>query len=69
MAAARHADVVATDPNPLVIGRGGEHAAQQLAIARLGPGLLGQLAAHRRDPVGERVADALELTEIEDTRL
>lgn len=56
-------DVVAGDPQPLVVGGGGQHALQQLAIAGLQLRLLLQAAAGLGDPVGKRVANRLQLAQ------
>lgn len=65
MAAAGRADVVAGDLQPLVIGGRGDHPLQQLAVARLALVLLAQLPLNRPDPLRQRVADRLQLAEVE----
>lgn len=69
MAAARLADVGAADPQPLVLGRRREHPLEQLAVAGLQLGPFAQLDPRLGDPVGERVADRLQLAEAEHPRL
>jgi hypothetical protein len=63
-AAAGLADVGAGDPHPLVILRGVQHLAQQLAVVTLDQRSLRQRLARLGDPVGEAVADRLQLAEI-----
>jgi hypothetical protein len=64
-AAAGLADVGAADPEPLVVGRGGEHLAEQLAVALLEVAALGQGPTGLGDAVGQLVADPLQLAEVE----
>jgi hypothetical protein len=66
--AARHADVVARDPQPLVIGGRSHHPLEQLAVACLEIVLPLQGRARVPDPVGERIADPLELLQPGDAR-
>jgi hypothetical protein len=69
VAAARLADVGAGDADPLELCRRGEHLAQQLAVAGLHPGSLGQRQAGLGDPLGQFVAQPLQLAEIENAGL
>jgi hypothetical protein len=61
MAAAGLADVLAGDAQPLEPGGIGEHARQQLAVLRLGPGSLVQGPVGFRHSRRERIPDRLEL--------
>jgi hypothetical protein len=63
VAASRRADVLARDPQPLVLGWGGHHPLQQLAVASLEIVLPVEGLARVRDPIGKRVADPLELVQ------
>lgn len=54
-------DVGAGDPHPLVLGRRREHLLEQLSIARLQLILPVQGPARLGDPVGEGIADALQV--------
>lgn len=67
--AAGLADVVARDPQPLVLGGRGEHPLEQLAVARLQLVLLAQCPTRNADALGERVTDPLQLREAGDVRL
>ncbi len=58
------ADVGAGDPNPLVILRGLQHLVQQLAVVGLNQRSLRQRLARFGDPVGEAVANRLQLAKI-----
>lgn len=69
MAAARLADVAAGDPHPLVRDRVGKHPLQELPVAGLDQRALVERDAGLADPGGEVVTDALQLTEVEHTRL
>ncbi len=69
VAATGLADVGARDPQPLVLGRGGEHPFQQLAIARLELGALLQLAPHSAYSRRQRVADRLQVAKAQRPRL
>jgi hypothetical protein len=69
LAAARLADLGAGDLDPLELGGAGQHRPQQLALAGLLAGALAQRGAGAGDPLGEGVAQALELTEVEDPGL
>jgi hypothetical protein len=68
VAAAVLADVGAGDADPLVAGRVGEHAAQQLAVARLHLVSLGERPSRLADARRERVAHPLQLAEAGDPR-
>lgn len=68
MAATRLADVGARNPQPLVLGGRGQHAPQQLAVARLQLALRLQFQARSGDPLRERIAHPLELLETGNTR-
>jgi hypothetical protein len=69
VSAARLAEVGAGDLKPFVLGRRGQHPLEQLAVGGLGLGPLAQGAAGVGDPVGERVADLLQLAEADQARL
>ncbi len=69
VAAARLTDVGACDPQPLVLGRGGQHPLEQLAIAGLELGALLQLKPGLADPRRQRVADNLQLAQAKRPRL
>jgi hypothetical protein len=69
VAAAGRADVVARDPQPLVLGGGGQHAFQELAVAGLEVVLSAQRPARVGEPIRKRVANALQLVEAGDARL
>ena len=69
MAAARLAEVVARDAQPLEVLRAGQHPLQQLAVAGLELGPLAQCAARVLDPIGQGVANRLQLTQVERSRL
>ena len=68
MAAAGLADVGAGDLDPLVLGGRVQHPLQQLAVAGLQLSLLLKLTPRVADPPGQRVADRLQLTEVERAR-
>jgi hypothetical protein len=68
VAAAGLADVVATDPDPRVALREGEHVGKQLAVGLLDEGALGERLVGLADAGRERVADLLQLTEVEHPR-
>ena len=57
------ADVRTGDPQPLMLGRRRQHAAQELTIAGLQFALCLQRQARRGDPLGKRVAHLLQLVE------
>jgi hypothetical protein len=68
VSAARLADVGATDADPRVALRGGEHVLQKFAVGLLDQGALGEDAVPLGEAGRERVADLLQLTEVEDPR-
>lgn len=63
MAATGLTDVGAGDPQPLVPGRIRQHPFEQIAVASLEFVLLLQGAPRRGDPLGEGVANALQVLE------
>jgi hypothetical protein len=69
VAAAGLADVGAGDSQPLVLSRRGQHSPQQLAVAGLDLGLLGERGPRGGDPRCECVAHLLQLLEAGDPRL
>jgi hypothetical protein len=66
VAAAGLADVGAADADPRVALRGGEHVLEQLAVGLLDEGALGEGAVGLGEAGRERVADLLQLAEVED---
>jgi hypothetical protein len=68
VAAAGSADVGAADPDPRVALRGGEHVGEQLPVGLLDEGARGEGAVALGEAGRERVADLLQLTEVEDAR-
>jgi hypothetical protein len=62
-------EVVAAHLHPLEVRRRGQHPAQQLVIRGLDPGALAQGQPCLGDPLGEVVAQLLELAETEDPGL
>lgn len=68
MAAAGLADVVSGDPQPLVLCRLGQHPLEQLPVARLQLVLTAQGTTRRGDPIGEGVADTLQILQAGDPR-
>jgi hypothetical protein len=62
-------DVGTGDPQPLVLGGRGQHVFQQLAVASLEFILLAQGLAGMGNPVGEGIADPLELGQVGNARL
>jgi len=68
VAAARLADVGAADPQPAVRGGVGEHRTEEIAVGRLDGVALGQRAARLGEATGERIADLLELAQVEHPR-
>jgi hypothetical protein len=66
--AAGLADVGAADADPAEALRGGEHLGEQLPVGLLDEGALGEGPVGLREAGRERVADLLQLTEIEDPR-
>ena len=67
--AAGQPEVIARDLHPLVVLRGLEHPLQQLLVAGLELVALPQAATSILDPRRERVANSLQLTQIEHPRL
>jgi hypothetical protein len=65
VAAAGQADVCAADPDPAVGGGVGQHRLDQLRVAALEGDALGERGAGLGDPAGERVAQLLQLAEVE----
>ena len=65
VAAARQAEVGAADPQPAVGGRVGQHRVAELAVGLLEGVALGQRPVRLADADGERVAQLLQLTEVE----
>jgi hypothetical protein len=61
--AARLADIGARDSHPLVLGRRRQHFLEQLAIAGLEFFLLAQGLMGDRDPLGQGIANLLQLLE------
>lgn len=61
VAAARLADVGTRDPHPLVLGWRRQHFLQQLTITGLQFILLAQGLASNRDPLGQGIANLLQL--------
>jgi hypothetical protein len=68
MTAARQAEVLARDPHPLEVLGGGEHLLDQLLVLGLDPGALGEGGARLGDPLGQTVANRLQLAEVKDPR-
>jgi hypothetical protein len=68
VAAAVLADVGAADADPAMALRGGEHVGQQLAVGLLDERALGKRPVSFGEAGRERVADLLQLTEIEGPR-
>jgi hypothetical protein len=68
VAAARLADVGAADADPRVALRGGQHVVQKLAVGLLDEGALGEDPVRLGEAGRERVADLLQLAEVEDPR-
>lgn len=69
VAATGLAEVGAGHPHPLEVLRARQHGAQQLATGGLAAGALAQRRPRRADPLGESVAQTLEITEVEDPRV
>ena len=68
VAAAFEAEVLPRDPHPLeVLGRG-DHLLDQLPVPRLDPLSLDEGRARLADPLGQAVANLLQLAEVEDPR-
>lgn len=68
VAAARQPEVGAADPQPAVSGGVGEHSPEELTVRLLELLALDQRPARLGDLPGERVADLLQLTEVERPR-
>jgi hypothetical protein len=68
VAAARQAEVGAADPQPGKLLRGGEHLVEQFAVGILEGVALDQRPARFGEATGERVADFLQLAEVEHPR-
>jgi hypothetical protein len=68
VAAARQAEIGATDPQPAVGGGFGKHVVEERPVGFLEGVALDQRPARLGDPAGERVADLLELPEVEHPR-
>jgi hypothetical protein len=69
VATARQTEVVAAHLHPLEVRRRDQHLTQQLVVRGLDPGALAQGQTRLGDPLGEIVAQLLELTEAEDPGL
>lgn len=69
VAASRFTEIGAGYPHPLELGGALDHRGQQVAAGLLVVGATLQSQACIRDPVGKRVAQALEPAEVEDLRL
>jgi hypothetical protein len=67
VAAAGQAEVVAGDLHPLVLGRGCQHPLQKLVVALLQLITLIKRALRLADPLRQRIANRLQLAEVEDT--
>jgi hypothetical protein len=68
VAAARQAEVGPADPQPMKLLRGGEHVVEERPVGLLEGVALDQGPARLGDPAGERVADLLELPQVEHPR-
>jgi hypothetical protein len=68
VAAARLADIGAADPDPRVALRGDEEVGEKFAVGLLDQGALGKGAVGFGEARRKRVADFLQLTEVEDAR-
>jgi hypothetical protein len=68
VAAARQAEIGAADPQPVEAGGIGEHLVEQLPVGLLEGIPLDQRAPRLRDATGERVADLLQLAQVEHPR-
>jgi hypothetical protein len=69
VAAAGLPEIGAADPHPLEVGRRRQHLPQQFAVPGLDSSPFAQLQASLADRLRESVAQALQLTEVEQTRL
>jgi hypothetical protein len=68
VAAAGQAEVGAADPQPAVGSGVGKHRVEELAVRLLDGVALDQRTGRVGDPAGERVANLLELTQVEHPR-
>jgi hypothetical protein len=68
VAAARLADIGAADADPGVALRGDEHVGEKVAVCLLDEGALGERTVGFGEAGRERIADLLQLTEVEDAR-
>jgi hypothetical protein len=68
VAAAGLADIGAADADPRVTLRGEQHVGQELAVGLLDEGPLGERPMGFGEARRERVADLLQLAQVEDTR-
>jgi hypothetical protein len=68
VAAAREAEVLARDPNPLEVLGDGEHLLDQIPVLGLDLRALSKGGASLRGPLGQTVAHRLQLTKAEDPR-
>jgi hypothetical protein len=62
------AEVLPRDSHPLEVLRGGEHLLDQLPVLRLDPGALGEGSVRLGDPLGQPVANRLQLPKVENPR-
>jgi hypothetical protein len=68
VAAARLADIGAADADPRVALRGDEHVGEKFAVGLLDEGTLGEGAVGLGQTGRQRIADLLQLAEVEDAR-
>ena len=68
VAAARLADIGAADADPRVALRGEEHVGEKFAVGLLDEGAVGERPVGLGEAGRERIADLLQLTEVEDPR-
>jgi hypothetical protein len=68
VAAARLADIGAADADPRIALRGDEHVGEKFAVRLLDEGPVGERAVGVGEAGRERVANLLQLTEVEDAR-
>jgi len=68
VAAAGKTEVLTRDPHPLEVPGCGDHLLDQLLVLRLEPGALGKGRVRLTDPLGQPVANRLQLTEVENAR-
>jgi hypothetical protein len=69
VATARQAEVVPAHPHPLEVRRRGEHLPQQLVVRGLDPGALAQRPLRIGDPLGQVIAQPLQLAQAKDPGL